>query len=234
MSQTTTTETKAAETHEGKTIELTSLDLAALLCSRVCHDAVGPVGAIVNGLELLDEDDSEETRALALDLIRKSSRQASARLQFARIAFGAAGSAGSSVDTGYAQQLTTQFLQDEKVTLNWTAPRLFVEKNRVKLLMNLVVIALTTIPLGGTIDVTMDGDAENPVFSVLAKGPKPRLGQHVLELLAGRSETGAVDAHGFQVFYTGAIARACGMVVTIDLDETEVRIKAAPGETSTT
>lgn len=219
---------------EGKTIDLAPLDLAALLCSRVCHDAVGPVGAIVNGLELLDEDDSEETRALALDLIRKSSRQASARLQFARIAFGAAGSAGSSVDMGYAQQLTTQFLQDEKVTLNWNAPRLFVEKNRVKLLMNLVVIALTTVPLGGTIDVTMDGDAENPTFNVIAKGPKPRLGQHVLELLAGRSETGAVDAHGFQVFFTGAIARACDMGVSITLDEEQVRIVAAPRDSSAT
>ncbi len=62
-----------------KTIDLTPLDLAALLCSRVCHDAVGPVGAIVNGLELLDEDDSAETREMALELIRKSARQASAR-----------------------------------------------------------------------------------------------------------------------------------------------------------
>jgi histidine phosphotransferase ChpT len=229
MSETTTTEPV-----EMKTIDLGALDLAALLCSRVCHDAVGPVGAIVNGLELLDEDDSPETRELALDLIRKSSRQASARLQFARIAFGAAGSAGSSVDTGYAQQLTTQFLQDEKVELNWTAPRLYVEKNRVKLMMNLVVIALTTIPLGGTIDVTMDGDAENPEFNILAKGPKPRLGQHVLELLAGRSETGAVDAHGFQVFYTGAIARACGMKITIQIDDAEVKIQARPEEVSTT
>ncbi len=61
-----------------KTIDLTPLDLAALLCSRVCHDAVGPVGAIVNGLELLDEDDSAETREMALELIRKSARQASA------------------------------------------------------------------------------------------------------------------------------------------------------------
>ena len=227
-------ETSTTEPVEMKTIDLGALDLAALLCSRVCHDAVGPVGAIVNGLELLDEDDSAETRELALDLIRKSSRQASARLQFARIAFGAAGSAGSSVDTGYAQQLTTQFLQDEKVELNWTAPRLYVEKNRVKLLMNLVVIALTTIPLGGTIDVTMDGDAENPEFNILAKGPKPRLGQHVLDLLAGRSETGAVDAHGFQVFYTGAIARACDMKITIDINESEVKIAAKPEEAAAT
>lgn len=217
---------------ELKTIDLQALDLAALLCSRVCHDAVGPVGAIVNGLELLDEDDSPETQALSLELIRKSARQASARLQFARIAFGAAGSAGSAVDLGYAQQLTSQFMQDEKVSLNWNTPRLFVEKNRVKLLMNLVVIALASIPIGGTIDVTMEGDAENPEFHVIAKGPKPRLGQHVLDLLAGRSETGNVDAHGFQVFYTGEIARASGMEISVTVDEAQVAILARPGSTT--
>jgi histidine phosphotransferase ChpT len=215
---------------ELKQIDLGALDLAALLCSRVCHDAVGPVGAIVNGLELLDEDDSPETQVLSLDLIRKSARQASARLQFARIAFGAAGSAGSTVDLGYAQQLTSQFMQDEKVALNWNTPRLFVEKNRVKLLMNLVVIALASVPLGGTIDVTMQGDADNPEFLVDAKGPKPRLGPHVLALLAGKSESGNVDAHGFQVYYTGEIARASNMTVTILLDEQSVRIEAKPAD----
>ena len=212
-----------------KTIDLSALDLAALLCSRVCHDAVGPVGAIVNGLELLDEDNSPESQALSLDLIRKSSRQASARLQFARIAFGAAGSAGSAVDLGYAQQLTTQYLQDEKVSLNWETPRLFVEKNRVKLLMNLVVIALAAIPLGGVIDVTMEGDAEAPTFRVIGRGPKPRLGPHLRDLLDGKSESGQVDAHGFQVFYTGEIARACGMKLDISVDEETVRLVALPG-----
>lgn len=211
-----------------KSIDLSALDLAALLCSRVCHDAVGPVGAIVNGLELLDEDDSPETQALSLELIRKSARQASARLQFARIAFGAAGSAGSAVDLGYAQQLTQQFVQDEKVTLNWETPRLFVEKNRVKLLMNLVVIALAAIPLGGTIDVTMEGDAEAPRFLVVARGPKPRLGQHVLDLLDGKSETGNVDAHGFQVFFTGSIARASEMALDVTIDEEKVTLAARP------
>jgi len=211
-----------------KTIDLAALDLAALLCSRVCHDAVGPIGAIVNGLELLDEDNSPETQELSLELIRKSARQASARLQFARIAFGAAGSAGSSVDLGYAQQLTTQLMADEKVTLEWNTPRLFVEKNRVKLLMNLCVIALASVPLGGTIAVTMEGEAEAPQFKVVASGPKPRLGPHVLDLLAGRSESGAVDAHGFQVFYTGEIARACGMKLDVSLDEQAVTILATP------
>lgn len=211
-----------------KPIELSGLDLAALLCSRVCHDAVGPVGAIVNGLELIEEDDSPETRELSLELIRKSARQASARLQFARIAFGAAGSAGSSVDLGYARQLTEQFVQDEKVTLTWETQRAYVEKNRVKLLMNLVVIALSAIPIGGTIHVSMQGEAENPSFLVEARGPKPRIGPHVIDLLAGRSESGTVDAHGFQVFYTGAIARAAGMRIDVALTDGLVTLSAQP------
>lgn len=211
-----------------KSIDLAPLDLAALLCSRVCHDAVGPVGAIVNGLELLDEDDSAETREMALELIRKSARQASARLQFARIAFGAAGSAGSAVDTGYAQQLTEQLVQDDKVKLSWNTPRLYVEKNRVKLLMNLVVIALSCIPIGGTVEVSMAGDAENPVFTVDARGPKPRIPQHLFDLLAGRSESGAVDAHGFQIFFTGEIARACNMKIEVTQEDGLIRLGAAP------
>ena len=77
-------------------VALDALDLAALLCSRVCHDLISPTGAIVNGLEVLDEKESdEETRNFALDLIRKSAKAASARLQFCRLAFGAAGTAGA-------------------------------------------------------------------------------------------------------------------------------------------
>ena len=87
------------------TINLDSLDLAALLCSRVCHDVISPVGAIVNGLEVLEDDSDTSMREFALDLIQKSARQASARLQFARLAFGAAGSAGASIDLGDAEQV---------------------------------------------------------------------------------------------------------------------------------
>ena len=76
-----------------------ALDLAALLCSRVCHDLISPVGAIVNGLEVLAEEKDEETKNFALDLIKKSAGTASAKLQFCRIAFGAAGSAGAQIDT---------------------------------------------------------------------------------------------------------------------------------------
>ena len=82
-----------------------ALELAALLCSRVCHDLISPVGAIVNGLEVLDDNPKPEDRDFALDLIRKSAKTASARLQFCRLAFGAAGSAGAQIDLGDAQTM---------------------------------------------------------------------------------------------------------------------------------
>ncbi len=78
----------------------TDLELAALISSKICHDVIGPVGAIYNGLEILDEDDNEEAHTYALEVIRNVTEQASARLQFAQFAFGAAGSAGAVIDLG--------------------------------------------------------------------------------------------------------------------------------------
>src|SRR5499427_1117370 len=97
---------------------LEALDLAALLCSRVCHDLISPAGAIVNGLEVLEESKDEETRTFALELIKKSARTASARLQFCRLAFGAAGSSAAQIDLGDAEGMARGFL-DEKIKLTW-------------------------------------------------------------------------------------------------------------------
>src|SRR5499425_2660353 len=142
-------------------VTLEALDLAALLCSRVCHDLISPVGAVVNGLEVLEEGKDEETRTFALDLIKKSAQQASARLQFCRLAFGAAGSAGASIDLGDAQGVARGFLEDDKTKLAWNLPRLLLPKNRVKLLLNLLLLGGQTIPRGGTmtVDALGEGDA---------------------------------------------------------------------------
>src|SRR5215211_7135056 len=96
-----------------------ALELAALLCSRVCHDLISPVGAIVNGLEVLDDAKNPDDREFALDLIRKSAWKASAKLQFCRLAFGAAGSAGAQIDTGDAEKMTRGFLEDDKTKVAW-------------------------------------------------------------------------------------------------------------------
>ena len=145
-------------------ITLDGLDLAALVASRVCHDVISPVGAIVNGLEILEDEKDEGMRAIALDLIRRSAAQASARLQFCRIAFGAAGSAAALLDLGDAEQVARGFVEDDKTKLVWEAPRQLLPKNKVKLLLNLVLVAATTIPRGGEIKVTAEGEGDATVI----------------------------------------------------------------------
>lgn len=209
-------------------IKLEALDLAALLCSRVCHDVISPVGAIVNGLEVLEDEKDESMRGFAQDLIKKSAKQASARLQFARLAFGAAGSAGAAIDTGDAENVARGFIGDERTQLSWDMPRVLLPKNQVKLLLNLLVIASATIPRGGTIAVHGAVENDKGTFTLTTKGPSARIPNHVERLIAGESEGGAIDAHGIQPFYTGLVARAAGFDITLTLDGDGVTVRAAP------
>src|SRR5882672_2798946 len=146
------------------TVALEGLDLAALLCSRVCHDLISPVGAIMNGLEVMEDGKDEETSKFAMDLIKKSSRTASAKLMFCRLAFGAAGSAGAQIDTGDAEKVARGLFEDDKTKLGWNLPRLLLPKNRVKLLLNMLLIAGQTIPRGGQLMVDPIGQAETMGF----------------------------------------------------------------------
>ncbi|MGO4173271.1 histidine phosphotransferase ChpT [Bosea sp. TAF32] len=207
-------------------ISLDSLDLAALLCSRVCHDVISPVGAIVNALEVLEEDDPS-MRDFALELIKKSARNASARLQFARLAFGAAGSAGAMIDLGDAGNVANGFLNDEKLSLDWDAPRALLPKNQVKLLLNLLVIAAQAVPRGGKLVSRASVEGEQGSFEIKATGSHARIPAHVEELLAGNAPGGTIDAHAVQPVYTGMVARAAGMEVSVAIDGETVTIKAA-------
>jgi len=209
-------------------VALDALDLAALLCSRVCHDLISPTGAIVNGLEVLEEKESdEETKTFALDLIKKSAKTASARLQFCRLAFGAAGSAGAQIDVGDAQTMARAFIEDDKTKLTWNLPRLLLPKNRVKLLLNMIIISGQTIPRGGTLTVDPIGEGESMGFRITASGINARIHQAVPALLEGTSESGSVDAHAIQPFYAGLLARACGLKVELKAEGDAIVVTAA-------
>ncbi|HVV40998.1 MAG TPA: histidine phosphotransferase family protein [Nitrobacter sp.] len=202
------------------------LELAALLCSRVCHDLISPVGAIVNGLEVLDDDPKPEDHEFALDLIRKSAKTASARLQFCRLAFGAAGSAGAQIDLGDALTMAKGQFEDGKITIAWNLPRLLLPKNRVKLLLNMLVIAQQTIPRGGVLSVDPVGDGEAMGFRVTAAGLNARIPQNIADLLSG-AHVGAIDAHAIQPHYTRLLAQACGLSVALALDGDKVVVTAS-------
>jgi histidine phosphotransferase ChpT len=207
---------------------LDSLDLAALLCSRVCHDVISPVGAIVNGLEVLEEEKDAEMRGIALDLIKKSAETASARLQFCRLAFGAAGSVGASIDTGDAEQVARGLFADGRTRLEWKGPRILLPKNKVKLILNLCLVAAGGIPRGGTVTVTLAGSETDTKISVTAKGVNARLPGHVPGLLSGTPESATLDAQAIQPYYTGLIARAANMALEIATSIDEVVIAAIP------
>ncbi len=198
--------------------EISALDLSALLCSRVCHDIISPVGAVANGLELLDEDADEETREIAMGLIRSSTANASARLQFARIAFGAAGSAGADIDTGDAQAVAQGYFDNEKkTTLTWEGERALMAKNKVKFLLNLLLVALNAIPRGGEVVSRFEEPAGKTRFEVRATGKNARVPPLLLDFLNGAFEE-HVDAHAVQPLYTLKLAEAAGINVSVSID----------------
>lgn len=207
-------------------LTLTGPDLAALLCSRVCHDVISPVGAINNGLELLDEGGAD---ADAMDLIRTSALNASVRLKFARLAFGASGSVGASIDTGEAERAAKDFAAAEKKTeVSWVGPRAIIAKNRVKLLLNLFLVAYGAIPRGGNIEVTLENPEFEAKFTITAKGRLMRIPPKFAEICSGALEE-AIDAHSIQPYYTVLLAEESGMELSYNATPEELTFVATMG-----
>jgi histidine phosphotransferase ChpT len=177
---------------------------------------------------MLEEEKDAEMRAMALDLVKKSASNASARLQFCRLAFGAAGSAGAAIDTGDAEKVTRGLIRDGRTELTWSLPRSLMAKNKVKLLLNLCLIALASIPRGGAIEVSSKGEGEEASFRVAFRGTPMRIASTVPALLEGRPDTGIVDAHGIQPFFTGLVARGTGLALTVTVEAEGASILAIP------
>src|SRR6185312_3744194 len=149
---------------------MTEIEFAAFLVSRVCHDLVGPLGAVVNGLEVLEDERDAGMRADALKIVTESADQALAKLQFMRIAFGAAGSAGAELDLGEVGRLVTGLVAGSRTEIQWNAEQVAWPKDWAKLLMNAAVLAADCLPRGGTVVVTTKGDATAPSFNIEATG----------------------------------------------------------------
>jgi histidine phosphotransferase ChpT len=162
------------------------LSLSALMSSKICHDLVGPVGAINNGLELLEEEDDGETRAYALQLIQNSARSAAAKLEFARLAFGASTGMGGSVDLAYAEKITRRFVEDGKHALSWSPSTGTIGKLELKLVLITLCVAQHAIPGGGRIAVEIESDAKRPSFLISCSGRTARIPEIASDIFAGK------------------------------------------------
>ena len=192
---------------------MTEIEFAALLVSRVCHDLVGPLGAVVNGMEVLEDERDPAMREDAIKLVTMSADQALARIQFMRIAFGAAGSAGAELDLGEIGRLIQGLLEGGKVQLQWNVPRLYWPKDWAKLLMNATLLAADCLPRGGLVTVEAGSDPAAPGFHIRAQGMNARVTEDVDRSLRG--EALGVDARHVQPFLTYKLSRTVNAAVTL-------------------
>lgn len=203
----------------------TDLELAALISSKICHDVIGPVGAIYNGLEIMDEDNNPEAKSYALDVIRNVTTQASARLQFARFAFGAAGSAGAVIDLATAEQISRGVVAQGKHKLIWKCAPGQMGKDRVKLLLNMISAAVTALPRGGDIEVALAGSVKQPTFSIRCRGVSARPPQYLTDFVSG-AQPPQLDAMTIQAYYTWRLAAACSMRLEIHRNGSDIVLRA--------
>jgi len=192
---------------------MTEIEFAALLVSRVCHDLVGPLGAVVNGMEVLEDERDPEMRAEAIKLVTMSADQALARIQFMRIAFGAAGSAGAELDLGEIGRLAAGLLEGGKIQLTWNVPPLYWAKDWAKLLMNATLLAADCLPRGGIVTVEAGQDPATPSFHIRAQGLNARVTEAVEHAIKGDALN--VDARHVQPFLTYKLSCTVNAALTI-------------------
>ena len=204
---------------------MNEIEFAALLVSRVCHDLVSPVGAVVNGLEVLEDERDATMRADALKLVVSSAEQAAARLQFARIAFGAAGSAGAELDLTEVGRIVKGLVHGGKVSVDWQAAPVNWPKDWAKLLMNAALLAADSLPRGGQVHVETSSDPAAPSFKVRATGTNARLLEEVEK--AARGEPGApIDGRSIQPLLVHKLARLLNAGLTLSASEGAVELVA--------
>jgi histidine phosphotransferase ChpT len=204
---------------------MNDIEFAALLVSRVCHDLVSPIGAVVNGLEILEDERDATMRADALKLVTSSAEQAAARLQFARIAFGAAGSTGAQLDLNEVGRMVRGLLKGGKVEIDWQAASLNWPKDWAKLLMNAALLAADSLPRGGKVKVETTGDSNAPGFRVHAAGQGARLLEEVEKAVRGEPN-GPLDGRSIQPYLTYKLSRVLNAGLTLVARDNEIELVA--------
>lgn len=131
-----------------------SLELASLLCSRLCHDLLSPVGALVNGLELLAEEKDPEMRKRCMELLEQSARTSTDKLKYFRLAFGQAGGYGEEVAVSEPRALVDALVaHNERIKVQWNLGAAALPKAAVKVLLNLTLIGIDALVRGGTLEI---------------------------------------------------------------------------------
>ncbi|WP_380874835.1 histidine phosphotransferase [Sphingomonas sp. DBB INV C78] len=184
-----------------------AVDFASLLCSRLCHDLLSPVGALNNGIELMADETDPEMRARCLELLAESARASANKLKFFRLAFGAAGGFADQVDTREARAaIEGLFGGDGKVLLGWMVSEPALSKTAIKVLLNLALIAGDALVRGGRLDV----GAEGSEIVIRAEGPRLVLDSELRDALLGWTSEEALTPRAAAAWLVHQLAKEAG------------------------
>lgn len=205
--------------------KLTPSGLAALLCARICHDLVSPVGALGTAIEILDDEDNVDMHEDAMSLVKSSSRQAAAKLKFLRLAFGAGGSAPGIIAVEEIRSLISDMFKDAKPEIIFDFHEDGIDKERARILLNMTMLGVQAVPRGGEVRIATTEDA----LSVTSTGPRARLDETVDNALKGRSPEHGFDGRSIQPFYTSMMTREAGGQLTAGIKDETVTFEAQFG-----
>jgi len=207
--------------------KLTPSALSALLCARICHDLISPVGALSTAIEILDDESNSDMHADALDLIRNSSKQANAKLKFLRLAFGAGSSAPGVIGLTEIQALAGDMFAQSKATLQWQMLDIGLDKNQARVLLNMIMLGVQAIPRGGEVVISQSEKTDaTAALIVTATGPRARLDAAVERTLIGKAPEDGFDGRSIQPFYAGMMAREMNGSVSGTIEDETVTLKA--------
>lgn len=190
-------------------------DLVALICSRLCHDLAGSIGAVNNGVELLAEETDAAMREEAIGLIAQSASDAAKRLSFFRLALGASGSMNEPMAYAEFSRVAKAYFDGGKLSLLLPATADTLPKPLGKALLLGLSLAAQALPRGGSLGLVKDG----ATWLIRAEGTTLRWQDHVAQGLGD----GALPAEP-----AAAIARYAQQLAAM----AGCNLQAEPGETS--
>ncbi len=198
-----------------------NIDLASLLCSRLCHDLLSPVGAMNNGLELLADENDPEMQKRCMELLSESAASAANKLKFFRLAFGAAGGFGLSVDPKEAKAVIESMLKTGRTQLIWLVPDELMPKNAIKILLNLALIANEAMVRGGTLQIGAEvRDTESEIV-IGGNGPKVIFDENIKQTLLGNMDSSQIDSRTAAAWMVHDLANRNGGMVQINQNDNE-------------
>ena len=194
---------------------ISPVDYASLLCSRLCHDLLSPVGALNNGLELLADEQDPAMRQRCMDLLAESARVSANKLKFFRLAFGAAGGFGDAVDPREARTAIEGLVADKRVQLGWMVDAEALPKPAVKVLLNLAMIAMDALVRGGSLDIGAENDGGQVEIVIKIEGPRVILDPDLRRMLTSGTGEEGVTARNAAAYLVHTLAADGGGAVQV-------------------